>query len=282
MKITDSEIQKNDYASLAFAGLMKVAVQRMRESIDFYRDLDKINSSILGEIRALSLLCPHCAEATIMTQEATEWKAVLLDYFERHKQKIPKKFREQFFENLTADLDNIIAHSLSLPLWLWEDEAKKREIVVKVKNQALKDQYIALAEKKYSKLGGALENYLTECLENLLETSEKSSENNAEEIQKSPKSVCFSPTFLPLEEGKYSYLVDDFQCFLTEKQRKQDKEISAYDVEKKVKKYIKGQNKDLLKKLSFDCESSLFSVQSDDLQALNELNGVLLQLSKTK
>ncbi len=40
MKITTSEIQKNDFASLAFRDTVKEAVKRMRQIIDDYKDLD--------------------------------------------------------------------------------------------------------------------------------------------------------------------------------------------------------------------------------------------------
>ncbi len=275
MKITTSEIQKNDFASLAFRDTVKEAVKRMRQIIDDYKDLDKINTAILGYVRALSLLCQHCGEADnpIMTEEATEWKAVLLDYFQHNKRKIPKELQEDFVRNLTSDLDNIVAHSTSIPLFLWEDEAKERDITITVKNQELKDRYTALAEAKYSTLGGALNNYLKECLEKL--EGDLPQEPIALKPQKLPS---FNPTFLPLGDGDFSYFFSDFELFLTPKQRKEEKEISAYDVEKKVKKHLKEHHKNLLKHLKFDCESSLFSVQSNDLQALNELNAVLLKL----
>ncbi|GIJ93972.1 hypothetical protein CAPN002_11900 [Capnocytophaga stomatis] len=277
MKITDSELQRNDLSSLAFFGAANYNVKNIREDIEHYKTLDKIRTSIFGNIKALSLLCEHFdgGDNPIMTEEAQQWKVILLDYCERNKRKIPKALRDDFLQNLTNDLDTIINNSIDIPDFLWKSDAQKREIVVKVKNQALKDKYIALAELKYSKLGGALQNYLLECLQKLEEKEEASEEQTIS--RKKTRSFC--PHIFASSDNEYTFLLDDFDIFLTEKRHSEDTEINAYDIEKQLKEYLKETNKPLLEKLFFDCESSLFSVRSQNLENLIQLQKALLHLA---
>ncbi|MDO5106143.1 hypothetical protein [Capnocytophaga sp.] len=273
MKITSSELQRNDFASMAFYRMANYAVKSIRVDIEHYKTLDKINTAIFGEIRALSLLCEHFdgGDNPIMTEEANDWKTVLLDYCERNKRKIPKDLRDDFLKNLTADLDKIIAHSNNIPDFLWKDDAQKRDIVVSVQNQELKDKYNQLAENKYSKLGGALQNYLLECLEKLDENAPQT-----EQEPSLPDETAFRPQLFA-SQGEFTLLVTDFQVFLSEKEQKNDTEINAYDLEKRIKKHLKETDKSLLKTLDFDCESSLFSVRSKQLENVLSVHNTLMQ-----
>ncbi|GJQ07292.1 hypothetical protein CAPN010_14500 [Capnocytophaga cynodegmi] len=277
MKITNSDLQRNDFASLAFFDAANCNVKNIREDIEHYKTLDKIRTGIFGNIKALSLLSEHFdgGDNPIMTEEAQQWKIILLDYCERNKRKIPKALRDDFLRNLTSDLDKIIENSNDIPDFLWKNDAQKREIIIKVENQTLKDKYIALAELKYSKLGGALQNYLLECLQKLEENEQKPEEPTIS--RKSTRS--FRPHIFASSDNEYTLLLDDFDIFLTEKQHSEDTEINAYDIEKRLKKYLKETNKPLLKTLFFDCESSLFSVRSQNLENLIQLQKALLHLA---
>lgn len=277
MKITSSDLQRNDFASLAFRDAANYNVKNIREKIEHYKILDKIRTGIFGNIKALSLLSEHFdgGDNPIMTEEAQQWKVILLDYCERNKRKIPKALRDDFLQNLTNDLDTIINNSIDIPDFLWKSDAQKREIVVKVKNQTLKDKYIALAELKYSKLGGALQNYLLECLQKL----EEKEETPEEQTIPRKKTRSFCPHIFASSDNEYTFLLDDFDIFLTEKQHSEDTEINAYDIEKQLKEYLKETNKPLLKALLFDCESSLFSVRSQNLENLMQLQKALLHLA---
>lgn len=154
MKITSSELQRNDLASLAFRDAADSIVKGIREFIVHYQTLDKINSTIFGDIRALALLSGHFdgEDNPIMTEEAEQWKAILLDYCERNQRKIPKALRADFLQNLTKDLDAIIEHSHSIPKFLWEKDAQMR---------TASDWWLGLVQSGYRRNQGQIPKHLS-------------------------------------------------------------------------------------------------------------------------
>ncbi len=284
MKITTSEIQKNDFAAMSFYAAMNYSVKQIRENIDFYKKSRKINTSLFGHIHALRLLCVHSnsLDIPINLKEANEWKDILIKYVERIQKKIPEEIREKFKIELQNDLDIIVSKGKDYPEWQWKDQYLKREITIDVKNKELKEKYLELAEnnEKYrNQLGNALHNYIKDCLDDL----EKNEENKENEITSQKNHTeelnIFKPTFLKLDSSKYSYLLDNFDFFIDNEQLENNCEITAYKIEEAIKLYLTDTNPELLNDLNFDCESSLFSVQSDNLSSLIELNKHLLSIA---
>ncbi len=284
MKITTSEIQKNDFAAMSFYAAMNYSVKQIRENIDFYKKSRKINTSLFGHIHALRLLCVHSnsLDIPINLKEANEWKDILIKYVERIQKKIPEEFREEFKIELQKDLDIIVSKGKDYPEWQWKDQYLKREITIDVKNKELKEKYLELAEnnEKYkNQLGNALHNYIKDCLDDL-EKNEENKENEITSQKNHTKELnIFKPTFLKLDSSKYSYLLDNFDFFIDNEQLENNCEITAYKIEEAIKLYLTDTNPELLNDLNFDCESSLFSVQSDNLSSLIELNNHLLSIA---
>ncbi len=281
MKITTSEIVKNDFAAMGFYDVMNYSVKQIRENIDHYKDLRKINTSIFAYIYALCVLSEHANnfDVPINLKEVIEWKEILLKYFDRIQKKIPEDIRDDFKQNLQKAIDIIISKAKDYPEYLWIDQYHEREIKIRIKNKELKKKYLKAAEEneKYKNmLGNALHNYLTDCLE-ALENIENEKIETSPAIEK--KQFVFSPTYIKSSSREFSYLLDNFYFFLGEEEIENQTEINAYDIECAIKLFLKDVDQNLLSKLRFDTESSLLSVQTNDIQYLIELNSYLLQIA---
>lgn len=274
-KITSAKIHKNDYASMDYYGVMNYSVKRIRRNIDWYRKSKKINTGILGSIHALRLLCENTEgfDIPIIYDEALEWKDIMSKWYGRIKNKIPEEIRDEFRDNLENDLDVIVSKGKKYPEYMWKAAALECEYVVTIPNRELLEKYEEIAEMHYSGLGGALHNYLNECLEKLLKIEPKE-----KVVSVRPEGDSLSPVFYQSKSNEFTYLLKDFRCFLTDQQKDESVEINAYDVEKAIKLFLSETDQSLSKSLRFDCESSLFSVQAKKMDELSELNNLLLKL----
>ncbi len=276
MKITSPEIQKNDYSAMSFYDAMSHNVKRIRESIDFYKKLRKVNTSIFGYIKALALLCEYSNDFDhpIIKVEAKQWQEIILKYLKRINKKIPEEIRDEFIRNIEKDLETIVSKGHDYPEYLWKDKSLEREIRITVKNQEIKKRYEEIIENmdEYKdRLGNPISNYIKDCLERL------EGEPKCEKCEAEPSYVKpISPIIFKNKENNYTYLLNDFSFLLSEEDLENNKEINAYDLEKSIVHLLEDKDKNLLKKLSFDCESSLFSVQAREMETLNKLNKYIL------
>ncbi|MCP1996316.1 hypothetical protein [Flavobacterium sp. HSC-61S13] len=280
MKVTTSEIHKNDFSAMGFYGAMNYSVKQIREAIGFYKNLRKVNTSIFGDIHALSLLSVHSNnfDIPIIQKEAEEWKEILLKYFERIQKKIPEEIREEFKQNLSKDLEIIISKGKDYPEYRWKERYYQREITLTIKNEELKDRYEKLAEEIYKgKLGNALHNYIHDCLEKLDNGGQEKLINS--DATDNQKSIIFNPTYFKSNNTEFTYLLNDFNFFLNKAELENEVEINAYDIEKSINLFLADNDKSLLKHLRFDTESSLLSVQSDEIEHLITLNEYLLKIA---
>ena len=280
MKITNSEIQKNDYSAMSFYDAMNHSVKNIRKDLEFYKKTRKVNTSIFGYVKALRLLCEqsNSFDIPIILNEAKQWEEVLIMYCNRIQKKIPENIRKEFITNLTEDIKIIVSKGKDEPEYLWKDRLFEREIRITIKSEELLNKYELLVNEKKeykNKLGNALHNYIQDCLEDL---KQETSHNLVEETYKT-KVKSFQPTYFKSKPNEYTYLLNDFSFFLNNEMLENDIEISAYDIEKIIKNHLKQVDDKLLKKLNFDCESSLFSVQSKSLENLNKLNNHLLNIT---
>jgi hypothetical protein len=277
MKITTSEIQKNDYSAMYFYDAMNHSVKAIRANIAFYEKTRKVNTSIFGYVKALSLLCEHATafDIPIILKEAQQWEEILIKYCNRIQKKISENIREEFITNLTKNLETIVSKGKDEPEHFWKDKLLEREIRITIKNQELLNKYESLIDEKKEykdRLGNSLHNYIKDCLNDLYE---EKSDDLTEKITVT-KPISFQPTYFKSNVNEFTYLLSDFSFFLN---NENVSELNAYDIEKKIKTHLKKVDKKLLKQLKFDCESSLFCVQSESLENLNNLNNHLLKIA---
>lgn len=263
-----------------FYDAMNHSVKNIRANIEFYKKSRKVNTSIFGYVKALRLLCEDSTvfDNPIILTEAKQWEEILTTYCNRIQKKIPENIRKEFIKNLTEDIKFIVSKGKDEPEYVWKDRIFEREIRITIKNEELLNKYELLVNEKKEykdRLGNPLHNYIQDSLENLnTETKTDLVEENQKNIVKT-----FQPTYFKSKPNQYTYLISDFSFFLNNEMLENDMEINAYDIEKKIKSHLKKVDTKLLKKLNFDCESSLFSVQTESLDNLNTLNNHLLNIT---
>lgn len=258
------EILKGYDASLALDALAYEVVKNIRNDINQLIKSKKTDFFVIGSIYNLSILIENGSEISLGEKEVANWVNII----EKWKNRVKKRLTTDFIE----ELDTCIKTILSIAWEKDEDlnEINKREWCIDIKNEELLKKYHKIANEKYPvKLGVSLSKYLEICLEKLIDTDitfEKieNNEKDSKEIE------VYNPTFLK-NKSDYSLLISNFTFF------SKKNIITAYDLENYVKIHLK---QSVLKKLSFDCESSLFSVQSTDIKQLHLLNELLLNLKQ--
>jgi len=245
-------------SSLGFDALGYDLIRTIRESIYVLKKSRKTDISIIGTIYSLGLLIENHCMVNIGEKELASWIIII----DKWKNRVKKRLSTEFIEQLNHCIETI--STAATPYESRPQEIAKRYYTVTIKNEELLVKYLQTASLKYPvELGSSLDNYLNICLEKLIDGGKIPLKLEKKEIKKVP---VYNPIFTK-NKTDYSILITDFEYF------SKKRIITAYDLEDYVKTNL---DKKILEKLNFDCESSMFSVQSIEINQLHLLNELLL------
>lgn len=286
-----AELHTGYYSSMAFGIVVSDAVKRVRVSVGELKTSKKLDEFALGAIHALAKLCK--GETMDMFGlykiEAAEWQVLVKDWLARVQKKIPAESREAYVKNVEADLALILKAASEMPEFMWRKDALARTIQVSFPSQAALDAAMKAAEKKHPvDLGSALGKYLDKCIADLTggkpaAAADAESDEDEEEADETDE-VAVGQTSVSLqlsmrEDGSFSLSTTDFEPFSTAAFAEEEQEVTAYALETGIERFLKKVKHPLRKAMSFDSESSLFSASSDDLEAIKQLAGIVVEFA---
>ena len=270
-----SKMHGNDNASVSFGANIVGAVWEVRKTIANLATSRKADEYAPGAIHALRKLCEgEGKDLSIPRQEAEEWQACFMAWYQRVKRHFSEVAARDFLANAEDDFRVILECSSKMPEFMWRKDVDKRFIMVPFENQAARDAADTAADEKHPvKLGSALQEYLKRCVAELVgaEVPPPTKPTNAAVAQTNGLDV----RFLQIDQT-VSLLIEDFGCF----DNPEDVVITAFDLEEVVRSYLSQHSPKVLNKLHFDCESSTFVVRSKDIRALSDVLNVILEMAQ--
>jgi hypothetical protein len=262
-----------DNASLAFGSAVYALVGNVRESIGALTRSRKLNEYAPGSLHALAKLCKEEPQLLPLNRgEVEEWRSVFFRWLDRIERKQPPEARAAFRSAANNAFDTLLDASTDWPESQWRSASRERSVTVVFPDAEARHAATDAAEQQHPvELGSALHAYLHTCIAALTGAP------NNQRTALPPEPPCtVAQATVDLVGERFSLFTDTFMGFTKADELEEDHLTNAYDLEAAIRAELSPAHADAVE---FDCESSLFTLHTEDADALAACLATLSKLA---